>query len=189
MRHYVVCSPWFKGWEVGALRDDPCQYHQSEEADAGQHYDFRFRIEAAHYLDVKEKECDVIDQMGEPRRPEAASPVVEVAEDKSTDGGCDHQESSFGNCLPSRRLTPNPVAERSYKMGEPEQECLQCVCFPNAKPPHELREHQPTEDGFLHERVYDLPEEVEQGEEKATHCPSLVIDSRKYKSRGFTRGA
>ena len=97
---HLVCSPWFKGWEVGTLRDHPCQDHQSEEADAGQHYDFRFCIEAAHCLDVQEKECDVIDQMGEHCCPEAIRPVVQVAEDESGDGGCDQQEHSFSDRLP-----------------------------------------------------------------------------------------
>ena len=41
----------------------------------------------------------------------------------------------------------------------------------------------PAEDGLLHERVKELPEKIEGGEEKSTHCSGLLIDGRKYKLR------
>lgn len=84
---------------MGALPDEPCHDHQADETEAGQHQDIRFGVEPARCLDMEEKAGDIIDQMGEDRRPQATCPVVQVAEDESADRGRDQQGDGFRDGL------------------------------------------------------------------------------------------
>src|SRR5215217_5125591 len=64
-------------------------------------------------------------------------------------------------------------------MCQAEQGGLRRIRFPEAKPQHEMRKDNSAEDQLLHERIEELSDEIEQGEEESTHHCGLLVDRRK----------
>lgn len=99
---------------------------------------------------------------------------------------CFSRERTFvEGCVQGIAVTDAGKIERKDEMGEAEQEGLQCIGLPKAQPPHEIGQHHPTENGFLHERVAELPAEKEQGEEDPTQRSAILNNNRKDKSRAL----